>query len=240
MAPPHGRRTSHPVISEALLPFYRCPASDREEGTPRPSETDPGVTRKPSPSDVGEPSVMIQPCDHLIDVMRRMSPGAMPLTRLQRELGLEAAVGKWTERGIRRAVTASDSGLRILELATDPPGGGRASQPLGAWVLITEVVDPSITDPIVHGLWQGLATLARRVDRGSRVGLSRWMLMAQEALAITQLIGGRGPPPTIPHPPALSPHEGPSREGSVTRCLSAPRGSPRERANLRARSGPGG
>ena len=139
---------------------------------------------------------MIQRSEALTRVLSRAGPGCMTMAAVQRELAREAQGIRWSEEAIRRTAHTSDDRVRILELSLDVAANGASQPRLATWVLATEPEEGRPSDPLAHDLWRTLATLGRRVDPGSRVSLSRWMLKAEEAVALCRLLRERGPPPT--------------------------------------------
>lgn len=139
---------------------------------------------------------MIRPSAHVIDTLRRESPGALTLRALSQRLSDRGLRTLGSPGRLRAQLRDSGTPLRTLEFPGSRGENGHG-EPLDTWVLLDSDEAAPDAEPLVLALWGTLRLLAGEVDPESRVSLSRWMLKAAETVDLFRLLRERGPPPTI-------------------------------------------
>ena len=128
---------------------------------------------------------MIWTTECVVDILRRVGPGALPTKRLKAELRLVRPPILLTRSRLVRLVEESGGRIALLELTHDDA----KRTVLDSWVLLVDPRDRP-TRGLAAELWRSLATLARDLDATSRVEVSRWMLQARRAAITCAAAGG--------------------------------------------------
>lgn len=133
---------------------------------------------------------MVRTTENIVDIVRRHGPGALPLSWLTKELRRRRPAMKLNPSKMRRLVERAGDRMLLLEVAPDTPAGVQAMEPLDSWVVLTSAADAPSRCRLTHLLWCSLAALAEEVDPDSRVDVSRWVLQADRARRICELLAG--------------------------------------------------
>ncbi len=143
---------------------------------------------------------MVRTTERIVDILRRIGPGALSVDRLRTELRRHRLLVVPSRERLRTLAEHSEGRLLLLELEPDVPDGASATGPLGSWMVLMAAQDAPDRCRICHLLWRSLSSLAGRVEPTSRVSVSRWILQACRARRIYALIGNGIGPPGPPHP----------------------------------------
>ena len=124
---------------------------------------------------------MVRTTQCVVDVLRRVGPGALPADRLGVELRRCRPAIVLTTEALRLLVEESEERLMLLQVRTDELVENEGVRPLESWIILMDPEDAPYRDGLANRLWHGLAALAAELDPTCRISVSRWMIKAERA-----------------------------------------------------------
>ncbi len=125
---------------------------------------------------------MTRTIDDVVDLLRRAGPGALPATRIRRELRRRHAPPRATTTALRALAANSDGRILWLEARVDRLSGRRSDRDVFvAWMVLMWPDDEPDQSELAGQLWRSLAALAATVDPACRAEVCRWALQARQA-----------------------------------------------------------
>lgn len=131
--------------------------------------------------------------EDVVDLLRRVGPGALPVTQVRRELGRRQWRLPATAAALRLLADNSDGRVLLLEARVDRPSGRRPGRVLVAWMVLMWHDDEPDQSVLASHLWRSLAASAAAVDPACRAAVCRWALQARQARMVLHqaLLAGR-------------------------------------------------
>ncbi len=124
----------------------------------------------------------------VVDILRRVGPGALPTERLKAELRRSRPPILLTRERLEDLIEESEGRVALMEVRLDDPD----RTVVESWVLLTDSRDRPSRPEIAAELWRSLAALAEDLDTSSRVAVCRWILTARNAARACSIgIGSR-------------------------------------------------